>query len=303
VIELVRLALLAQLTAPAPGRVRVESDTACPAASDVEARLAPLLPPLGPGETPERAAIRAEGDARVRVSLFGADDAPVGDRTLALGAACADRANVVAVVVAAWEAQRAREDVAAPSLPRRPAPPPVVAAPVVAAAAPPPAPPPAWTLELALGPAVTLVDGGASPAAALSVGAWGRRLGARAGLFGFWPRTDGVGAGSARWARAGASLELGARARTRAGRFDAHAGVVGAALVAAGSGFELDRTASGLSPGAAVGVDWSYLFARTFVGAGASAVGWTAQRLVSDGDVRSLPRWQLSLDARVGVSF
>jgi hypothetical protein len=297
------LALLAQLGAGVggPGRVTVESNTTCPAAAEVEARLAALLPPLADGAAPERAAIAVDGDA-VRVRLVGADGAALGERTLTLSAACADRANVVAVVIAAWEAQRGREDVQAPAFAR----PPTTAPTVVVAAPSPSPPPPALAFELAAGPALTFVDGGVSPAGALALSAWGRHLGARLGLLGFWPLTDGLGAGRARWSRVGASLELGGRARTRAGRLDVHGGPVAAVLLAAGTGFDVDQTTSGLSPGLTAGADWSYALGRAFVGVGGNVVGWTAQRLVSSSatpDVRPLPRAQASLDAHVGVAF
>jgi len=78
------------------------------------------------------------------------------------------------------------------------------------------------------------------------------------------------------------------------------------AVVAAGSGFDLDHTTGGFSPGAVAGVDWSHLVGRFFVGAGASLSAWTSQRLVSSAEAtatRALPRWQPSVDVAVGAVF
>jgi hypothetical protein len=302
VIDLALLALVA-----GAGRVVVESGASCPTAAEVAQRLEALLPPLPPGEAPARATWADEG-GQLRVRLGAADGAPLAERALAVEASCADRANVIAVVIAAWDVEQRAEHVADPSLPhaaRAPAPP--SAAPAITAAAPPPSTPSRLGLELALGPALTFADGGVAPGAALTAALWGRgRLGARVALGGLLPRSDDVGTGSATWTRVGAAFEVAARASGRLGRLDAHAGVVAGAVVAAGSGFDLDHTTGGFSPGAVAGVDWSHLVGRFFVGAGASLSAWTSQRLVSSAEAtatRALPRWQPSVDVAVGAVF
>jgi hypothetical protein len=301
VIELLLLAL----TTPVPaGRVVVESATACPTAAEVDARLRVLLP-APDGDAPPKHATLDDDAGTLRVHLTGPDGAVLGDRTVVVEASCADRANVVAVVIAAWDVQQRAQQVDDPSLPHR-APPALPAPPTIVVASAPARAPERPTLELALGPAVTLVDGGAAPTAALAAGLWGRRFGARVALFGLWPRDAELGDGRARWTRVGATFELGARARGRAGRLDLHAGFVAGAVVAEGQGFELDHTQGGFSPGAVVGADWSYTLGRFFVGAGGALSAWTAQRLVSDATTpttHALPRLQPSLDAHVGVVF
>jgi hypothetical protein len=299
VTELALLLLAQAVATPAPqtGRVTVESDTSCPAGAEVEARLSALLPPLADGATPARAAITADEGA-LHVRLAGPDGAALGDRTLRLEASCADRANVVAVVIATWEAQQRAEQVPAPSLPR-PTAPPAITSP---AASTPPAVP-AFAFELAAGPAVTLSSDGAAPTGVLAASLWGRRLGARLSLFGAWPLEQPLADGHARWSRGGTTLELGVRARGRAGRLDAHGGVVLGALVARGRGFEIDHTASGFAPGLAAGLDWSYAFGPVFLGAGANGIAWAAQRLVSPAGARELPRLQLALDLHLGFAF
>jgi hypothetical protein len=296
VTELALLLLVAQVGAGA-ARVAVQSDTSCPAAAEVDTRLRALLPPLPEGEAPERAEIVSEEGA-LRVRLRGPDGTALGERTLTLEASCADRANVVAVVIAAWEAQERAEAMQAPLLPRPPAAPPTVVLP--------PPPPPArraFVVELWAGPAVTVLPGGLRPGGSLVAGLWGRRLGARLALHGMWPAADALPDGHARWTRSDATLEVGARARTRAGRLDAHAGVVTGMLVAEGQGFEIDHTTRGFSPGVAAGVDWSYGFGRFLLGVEAGASGWTAQRLVSAGGTYALPRLQVAAGVHAGVAF
>jgi hypothetical protein len=288
-----------------PDRVIVDSATTCPSAAEIEERLRVLLPPLADGAAPERASLVAE-DGALRVRLRAADGTPLAERTVTVAASCADRANVVAVVIAAWDVQQRAEHVDDPSLPRaaRATPPP---APNVVVASPAPAPTSLGPrLELTLAPALTFVDGGATPSGTLAVSLWGRRLGARAGLFGLLPRTDGLGGGQARWTRVGVTLEAALRVSGRLGRLDGHAGFIAGAVVADGSGFDLDHETSGFSPGAIAGVDWSYLFGRVFAGAGASLSAWTAQRLVFDAGApvaRALPRLQPAVDLDVGVVF
>jgi hypothetical protein len=304
VIELALLAFAAQL---ATSRVVVESATSCPTAADVEARLQVLLPPLAEGAAPERATLLAD-DGALRVRLSAADGTALGERTVTVDASCADRANVVAVVIAAWEQQRRAEPVDAPALPHSPrrAPPPRAEAVAVVAAAPTPAlagP----QLELTLGPAVTFVDGGVTPTGILAAALWGRRAGARLELFGLLPRADALGDARAQWSRAGAAVELGVRLRGRFGRLDAHAGLVAGVVVAQGQGFDLDHTTGGFSPGALAGLDWSALVgARFVVGASARLSAWTAQRLVEGATTpvaRALPRLQPALGLHVGVIF
>jgi hypothetical protein len=314
VTSLFALALLAQAGAAAgPGRVVVESTTDCPTAAEVEQRLRVLLPPLGDAVEPARASLAAE-DGALRVRLRAADGATIAERTLTIAASCADRANVVAVVIAAWDVQQRAERVDDPSLPRAPRAAPPPQAPTVVVAAPSPPAPAGPQLELRLAPGATLADG-VTPSAALAASLWGRRLGARLGVFGLLPRTEALGAGQARWTRVGATLEAAARSSGRLGRLDGHAGFIAGAVVARGQGFDVDHDASGFSPGACLGVDWSYLLGRAFVGAGASLAAFPEQRLVFQSTsstsptstgapvAHALPRLEPAVDLAVGVIF
>src|SRR5262245_18190582 len=79
VTELALLLLIVEAGALAGGqagaaRVTVQSDTNCPTAAEVGARLQALLPPLAEGEAPAQASITAE-DGALRVQLRGGDGA------------------------------------------------------------------------------------------------------------------------------------------------------------------------------------------------------------------------------------
>jgi hypothetical protein len=299
VTELALLVLLAQSAASGAARpVIVQSATTCPTADEVEARLRVLLPPATEGTAAKRASIAAE-DGALHVHLDAPDGTPLGDRRIATDdASCTDRASVVAVIIAAWDAQR-RVEVQAPALPR-PAPPDVV----VAAATPPAAPP--LSVEVIAGPAMTLTSAGLSPAAHLALSAWRSRVGARLGLTGFAPRTDDVGSGSARWSRAGVSFELGLRLGGRAGRLDAHAGLMAGLLTARGIGFDVDHTQARLVPALTAGLDASRAFGRLILGLGVSGAAFNRQTLIDETTTpagRALPRLQLTFDLHAGLAF
>ena len=234
--------------------------------------------------------------------LRAADGATLAERTVSVTASCADRASVVAVVIAAWDVQQRAEHVDDPSLPHvaRPAPPNVVAA-----AAPPPGSR-APRLELALAPGLAFAEGAATPSGRLTASLWGRRFGGRFGVFGLLPRSDDLANGTARWTRIGATFEVAVRATHRLGRLDGHAGVVSGAVIASGQSFEINQTTGSFSPGAIAGADWSYLFGHVFAGVGASLSLYPTQRLVFSADspvARTLPRLQPAVDLAMGVLF
>ena len=300
---LTELALLCAVLQGGVSRVAVDSSTSCPTAAEVQTRLGALLPPVPEGAPREHAAITTS-DGALRVHLTGADGTPIGVRTLTLDVSCADRANVVAVVIAAWEAQQRNEAMPAPAFPR--------AAPALETTASPPTAPPApapqtiWTGEITAGPAMLYASGNLAPTAVAAATVWRRRLGGRLALMGAWPRDQTLGPGQAQWTRAGATFELAYRIPGRAGRLDLHGGVVAGALMARGEGFDSNHTTRGFSPGLAGGVDWSWSLGRIVLGLGAGLWGWTDQRLVSFSTspaTFSLPQLELSLGASVGLAF
>jgi hypothetical protein len=299
VTELALLVLLAQAAGGAAPPVTVESATTCPSADEVEARLRVLLPPAA--GAPKRARVTAD-DGALHVYLDSADGVALGDRTVAVEAAsCADRASVVAVVIAAWDAQHRAEDVQAPALPRTAGPPSTVVA------TPLPSRPP-LALEVSAGPALTLTSDGLAPAASAALAVWRARVGARLGLTGFLPRERDVGSGSASWSRAGVSVELGLRLGGPVARLDAHAGLVAGLLTARGSGFDVDHAETRLVPGVTAGLDASRAVGRLVLGMGVTGAAFNRQVLIDASSTsapvaRALPRLQLTFDLHVGWIF
>ena len=201
---------------------------------------------------PRRARTRRRGARRwsPRTARCAFTSAPptaraLGDRTVTVEASCADRANVVAVVIAAWEAQQRAEEVQAPSLPRR-APPTVVA--VASSPGRLPRRPPAssWSRAQRDPRGRRPLAGGDGRA----LGLWGDHVGARLGLTGFVPRTESLGAGSAQ-VDPRRRLRRARRAPARTGRA---AGRARRAWSRASSrrraaGFDVDHQVTQLAPG------------------------------------------------------
>lgn len=95
----------------AAGTVEVRSDVPCPSATDLNARLQPLLP-RGSSEASERhlatvADIGPQPDGRrtLHLRLLRADGSVIGDRHLFLAGDCQAMAEAAAVVIAAWETE------------------------------------------------------------------------------------------------------------------------------------------------------------------------------------------------------
>ncbi len=89
--------------------VEVRSNTNCPSAQVVTARLTPMLPegwrpgPLGDIATIDFVEGRPDAVAMLRLRLFRVDGSVGGDRRLLLQGGCDEMADAVATVIAAWE--------------------------------------------------------------------------------------------------------------------------------------------------------------------------------------------------------
>lgn len=91
-------------------QVDVHSATNCPSSEDVSARLASLLPSAdagrtrdGDGASVQLVAVRQDGSADLRIELTSATGVRVGERLVSSRGTCAQMAEVVAAVLAAWE--------------------------------------------------------------------------------------------------------------------------------------------------------------------------------------------------------
>lgn len=85
--------------------MQIQGAGSCPAASEVEGKLAPLLPPDFMESSADSAVIAEDVDGTLSVSLARPDGRTVGQRRLPRAATCAEQAETVAVTLAVWEAQ------------------------------------------------------------------------------------------------------------------------------------------------------------------------------------------------------
>ena len=84
---------------------KIEAAGACPAASDIERQLAPLLPADLESSGGDVARIDEEPDAILTISLVRSDGSLIMRRRLPRAPSCLDQSQTVAVTLAAWEAR------------------------------------------------------------------------------------------------------------------------------------------------------------------------------------------------------
>src|SRR4051812_5898713 len=108
------------LAAGAPsGAVIVRSDSDCPSSSAVSEALSGLLSPPEAGDAPDVVELRRR-DGQLEVRLTEAGGPLIAARRLAAGEPCRERAQTVAVLVAAWETRlRAGAQAVLPRIPAR----------------------------------------------------------------------------------------------------------------------------------------------------------------------------------------
>jgi hypothetical protein len=282
----------------------------CPAAADVQQRMAPLLETGPSAGAPDVATIKRSVDGSLAVSLDDGDGRSIGERRFPRGANCGDQAETVAVTLAIWEAQIHPE--IALRLDR-------LSSPAAAAAENPPAS--ATVVSRTLAPAAAptpkaAVFVGASAAADFQSGAWapagrlelgfghaGGRWRAHLAAIGVAPHTADVAPGHARWWRA--ALSLGADVDVVGSRYFAvvtGAGAVGGLVSISGSGFDVNRATRSTDAGAEWRVRGEWRLGRVRPWLGVSAIGWLRrQSLDLQGTATSstLPRLEpmLSLGA------
>jgi hypothetical protein len=252
----------------------------CPAAADVEQRMAPLLGAGTAARTSDVATIKHAPDGGLSVSLDDRDGRPIGDRRFPRGGTCGDQAERIAVTLAIWEAQihpeiTLRLDRLSPEAtpPASATPDSLTTRPLVAPASP------AAPMPLSLGASVagdwqsgTWVPAGR---AELGLGRGDSRWRARLAAIGVGRHTVDVAPGQASWWRA--ALALGVDydlARGRRWALVLGGGALGGVVGVAGSGFAVNRTSRSLDGGAEVRarVEWRPGRVRPWVGG--AVTGW-----------------------------
>jgi hypothetical protein len=250
--------------------VQVEAAGSCPAASDVEARVRPLLPPGDPAGAPAVARVEEQPDG-LRLTLTRPGLGTVAERRLPRVASCAAMAAAVALAIAAWQSEVRPEFPVSVGL---------VAAPVaisqtdaparteparVSARAPPPVP--AARAAFDMGAAAVIGRAQSWAPGVLVRGSFtprGRGFGATAVLAAEAIRSEPVGAGRVLWRRWEAAIGLHRRWRGERVVGDAHLALGAALLDLEGVGFDRNFRHFGVSPEAAAG--WRVGFPRAGAG-------------------------------------
>ncbi len=273
----------------------------CPTAGDVEAKLAPLLPPGFAGSSADQASIVEDGDGNVTVSLARPDGLFIGQRRLPRAATCVEQAETVAVTLAVWEAQVHPEialklDRLATPPPAPPAPTPPLKTEGVVQRGEPVAPRRPTTLAVgaaALGSwqSNSLAPGGRIDATWRSdAQPWRARL----SLAGVGKHTVDLSPGQAGWWRLYAALGAD-YVLPFASRWSVALGAAGvvAATTIEGSGFAINHTASALDLGAETILRLDVRLAVVRPWAGVGLLTWFRRQSLSVTGIspsRELPR-------------
>jgi hypothetical protein len=300
--------LLAAVPVPAGAATRVSSDSACPSADDVSQRLLGLLAAGGPEAASAR--VRVEGET-LRIELAVPGEAS-HERVVSVSPDCAERAEMAALVIAAWLDAMPAGSLAAPGLPPRERPrlPPPAPAPKAAAEA---TEPPPFVLGTR-----TLVGAGLFGSADADGGSGGFALEvampnlladfgwvAEASLA--LPREWTVGQGTARIFRP--TWVLAATGEVTLGKWAARprAGAALGVLAVSGSGYATNRSATTVTWGGGAGVALSRAFRRGEIWVRLDSLLWPQGRKLKSrvsaapDFVVALPTWEGRLAA--GISW
>ncbi len=217
--------------------VEVFTTSNCPDPSQVTTGLTALLA-ADVGGVPDRATISPALDGRtVLLELRRADGVVLASRRVAAGNSCAETAEILAVVIASWEARFRSGLAGSLDIDVRLH----------------PAPTRRRLVEVGAAGLVSRQSSGAAPAGmaevAIGIGSGGFAL--RAAPLMVWGHSSDVPPGTASWSRAG--LGIGARFRIARGPLwgDAVVELLATALISHGRGFVTERTVWSFDPGAA----------------------------------------------------
>lgn len=239
---------------------------ACPSAQEIERALGPLLPSLPAGVASDRARVVQRGTG-LHLELQSPDGAAIADRDLEPTGSCAELAQIVAVVIAAWESDVHPAFAGAPSE-IAPNPASEVAAPATPTVEVKAAAPRSASYDVAAGAGLSFSDSAAAGVAlALTWAPWGAGLALRVGGVGETQHDTSLGQGQAQWRRWVGSTEVGWRLAFGPAVLDVHGGLLFGLLTAQGGGFAPNQQASSFSPGLTSG-------ARVALWAGRSLGFW-----------------------------
>ena len=238
--------------------MQIEGAGRCPAAGEVEGKLAPLLPPGFASSCADRAVIAEDADGSLSVALSRPDGRSIASRRLPPSSTCAEQAETVAVTLAVWEAQIHPEiSLRLDRLAAAPASTPVPVQPanpeVVHRQADPGAPVTATTLAVGAGLVGSWQPGSIAPGGRLdaTLGEQGLPWRGRLSVVGLGKHTLSLPPGQADWWRlylalgADYAIPLGTRWEMALGA----SGVLGVAT-AEGSGYSTDRATRSTDLGA-----------------------------------------------------
>jgi len=264
--------------------IRAEGTHGCPDAAAVSQRLAGLLSSSASPPAPDQVDLSLDG-ADLQLRLSRADGTLVAERRIPRSNRCAELADAVAALVAAWEADL--RPVAAPPPPPRPGPPPLMApvpVPQVEVEQT-PAEQQRAAYELGVLPALWLGGGRPSFAGSLRAGVWSRR--SPVGLTLALSATLPFGGESARWRRHALSAGVMGRLRHRWLFVDGLGeAVLGWLVVQEGA-----SARASFDPGLTIGLRAGSRVARRlelYVSLGALGAAWTRTDGLSSG---ALPHW------------
>lgn len=258
----------------------------CPSASAIGHHLRPLLRGATRGDT---VTVRSADDTLI-VELRS-HETIIGPRVLPAVGSCDERAEAVAVVVAAW-----KSELDAPSL-----------ALAVTLPAHKPSPSLMWSLGASY---LGTVAGGAYASGAsvdVRLGKRGFRLAARIGVAGTDTRDLALGSGRASWTRAALVFGPLVDVVTRGGvRLDLHADLLAGWMFVAGHGFRQNLSDSAFDPALGGGVRLAVTKLAVEPFFDCTLVGWLRRQTVSAPDLETthvveIPRFDIWL--RAGIAY
>jgi len=310
-----------------PGRtpgaaVVVSGAPACPDASALDAALKGLLPPAEEGEAPDVLQLSPRRDG-LDVRLSAAGGALIGQKSLITDQSCKERAQTVAVLVAAWETRwRAgspgalpRSWAAAAAAERPPVSPPPVAQAPPALAAQPSVPVETLTapheaaplrIEMRAGLLMSIAGGTVAPGGSCDVAVTRRGLpfALAVGALAVGNHDVPVGPASARWRRVGGTLEIRAAVAGPQLALEMHAAAALTALSVGGEALPVTSRTTLFDPGLIVGLRGQLRAVSLSPWIEASTALWPTTHVVflkGTPDERALPAFEVFLGA--GVAF